>query len=102
MSLEGQDMKSCGEVPCNDWEKRGPSVTFTWDEPYDLPDDGEMTVKFKVRKREEEINDKKKVYEVRIELLEITKVKSGGPAAPASGESETGSILDSLRDKMGE
>ena len=65
-------------------------------------DTAEMTVKFKVRKREEEINNDKKRYEIKIELLEITKVKSGGPAAPARGESETGSVLDALRDKMGE
>ena len=100
MSLAGQDMKGCRPCDPGEYDKRGPMVTLTWDEPYNLPDEGEMTVTFKVRKREEEIEGDKKTFELRLELTEITAVKSDESKAPAKGESETGTILDDMRKSL--
>jgi len=98
IDLRGMEMKACPVE--EDYNKRGPSVHLEWDEPYDFPDEGTMTVKFKVRRREEEISNKKKTYETALELVEITSIKSEGPMPPASGEGEAGKALDRLREEM--
>jgi hypothetical protein len=100
LDLRGQDMKGCQPCSPNEFDNRGILVTFVWDEPYDFPDEGTMVVKFKVRKREEEITDTKKSYEVRVEFTDLTSVTSNEPEMPARGEPETGTILDEMRDAM--
>jgi len=81
-------------------EKRGECIWIKGENAMTLPDSGEMTVKFLVKKREEENEDGEKEYEVKLELLEIVDVSSDEPAPPASSGSETGSALDRMRGEM--
>jgi hypothetical protein len=85
------------EPPCcmKDSVPGGPTVHFHWDEEYDFPDEGEMTVKFKVIRREEEVQREK--YTEVVELIEITKVKASKVPAPARSLDESSDALDKLR-----
>lgn len=84
-------------------EKRGECIYIKGDNAMTLPDSGEVTITFRVKRREEELEKNgKKEYEVKLELLEIIKVKSDEPVAPATSGTEAGIALDMLRAKMGD
>jgi hypothetical protein len=77
----------------------GPTVHFsTKGYELDFPEEGEMTVKFKMKRKEEMPQEER--YECCLELTEIVKIKSSEPEAPARGEGEAGPALDALRDEM--
>ena len=71
-------------------------------EELELPQDGEMTVKFHVRRETSEVDRKtgKHNYECDIEILSIEKVKGEEVTAPARSGNEAESALDRLRDEM--
>jgi len=78
-------------------EKHYPTLYLEWDEKYDLPDSGTMTVKFK---KNSETNTKRKGEEhqtVSLDILEITSVK-GKKSSPA--EEDAGDILDRLKNDV--
>lgn len=81
-------------------EKRGECIYIKGDNAMTLPDSGEMTIQFRVKKREQEMEKGKKEYEVKVELLEIIKVKSDAPTPPATSGTEAGNALDKLRSEM--
>jgi len=77
-------------------EKHYPTLYLEWDEKYDLPDSGTMTVKFK---KNSETNTKRKGEEhqtVSLDILEITSVKGKKSIAP---EEDPGDVLDRLKDE---
>lgn len=80
-------------------EPHGPTVHFsTQGYELDFPEEGEMTVRFKMKRKEEMPQEER--YECCLELVEILKIKSTEPEAPASGENEAGAAIDELREKM--
>lgn len=83
-------------------ESHGPTVHLCWDKPYDFPDSGEMCVKFRVKRREQEISkDGKQEFSICLELLEIEEIEAEeGSTAPANSYDEAGKALDSLRAEM--
>jgi hypothetical protein len=102
LDLTERSVEFMGAIPCPCDETDGPRVHFEWDENYDLPDRGEMTVVFHVKRREERIRDNgSKHYEVSVELKTIKKVKAIS-SAPASSFNEAEKALDQLRKDSGE
>lgn len=81
-------------------EKRGECIYIKGENAMSLPDSGEATITFRVKRREQEMENGKPKYEVKIELLEITKVKSDMPTPPATSGTEAGMALDKLRSEM--
>jgi hypothetical protein len=96
LKLKEDKVNFVGAIPMPE-EGRGPTVHFEWSKPYDFPDTGEMTVKFRVKRREERLleNDQKH-FEVVLELLELRKLK-GGASKPARSFNEAEMALDELR-----
>lgn len=84
-------------------EPSGPTVHFDWDEDYGFPDAGIMTVKFRVKCREESIKPNGvKRYHVCLELVEIQKVKAvEAPAPPANSHDDAGKAMDKLKEEAG-
>lgn len=97
LDLTERSVEFMGGIPCPCEESEGPRVHFEWDEPYDMPDKGEMTVVFAVKRREERIRDSgSKHYEISVELKTIKKMKALS-TAPASSFNEAEKALDQLR-----
>lgn len=94
-------MASDGPVDLKPYEPSGPTVHFsTRGYELDFPEEGVMTVRFKMKRKEEMPQEER--YECCLELVELLKVKSTEPEKPASGENEAGAALDALREKMEE
>lgn len=78
---------------------RGPSIHIrTKGYELEFPDEGEMKVRFKMRRKEEMPQTEE--YECCLELVEILSVKSSDPEAPAKSGTEAGDALDALREEM--
>lgn len=70
-----------------------PSAHLEWEKDYELPDEGTMTVKFRIRTTSREVQAERQ--SVDLELMEIVDVT---PSKPAMKEDEdTGEVLDRLR-----
>lgn len=78
---------------------RGPTIHIsTHGYELEFPDEGVMTVRFKMRRKSEEPQTED--YECCIELVELLSVKGSGPEAPASSGSEAARAMDALRKEM--
>lgn len=88
-----------GAIPQPVAESYGPTVSLEWGEEYDFPDVGTMTVKFRVKRREEYIEKTgKKRFEICLELLELQKMKTQeADVKPANSLDDAGAALDALR-----
>lgn len=88
-----------GEIRPSEPEPRGPEIHIST-KGYELefPEEGEMTVRFKMRRKEEMPQEER--YECCLEITEILKVKSTEPEAPATSGSEAGDAMDALREEM--
>jgi hypothetical protein len=82
-------------------EKYYPSISLEWDEPYNLPESGTMTVAFK---RTSETNSKrpdgKTSQRVELDLTSIKGVEADEPEADDNDEEETGEILDKAKNAL--
>ena len=80
----------------DDGEKYYPQVSLQWDKPYDLPESGEMTVKFK---KTSETNSKgldgKTTQRVELDLTSIESVEAG--ETEDAEEESTGDRLDKAK-----
>lgn len=84
-----------------------PSIHISRDKKIELPDSGEMTVKFKVRSREESERDGKERYSCQIEIQEITGVSadeccSEEKSGAKNKMDEAGDALDAIRAALSE
>jgi hypothetical protein len=77
--------------------QRGPTVHICGKEELDFPDEGELTAKFKVVRREEETQHER--YTLVLELTEVTKVRKTSVVAPARSLDESADALDKLREE---
>ncbi len=86
------------ESPKSD-EKHYPSLYLDWENDYDLPDSGTMTVKFKkVSENKSKNRDGKKSFSVTLEVMEITDVK--GKKAKGDDDVDPGDHLDKLKKEV--
>lgn len=76
-------------------EKHYPNLHLEWEKPYDLPDEGVMTVRYKKTSASMSQHGDKKNYTVGLDILEILDTE----AKEDTEEKSTGDILD---DYMGE
>jgi len=90
----------CCSMDDNDYN--APRVTFTWEKPYGFPDEGVMTVRYKIKRREENHHGDKVTYEESLKLVEILDVKDVSPPPPARSGSETSDALDKLKAELDE
>jgi hypothetical protein len=69
-----------------------PSLFLSWEKPYNFPDEGTMTVKFKKRSEENRKRGDKTTQNVELDILEITDTT----ATESSEEKEesAGDVLD--------
>ena len=82
-------------------ESRYPTLNYCGPEELDLPQDGEMTVKFHVKRETSEVDRKtgRHSYDCDIEILSIEKVKGEDVEAPAKSGSEAADALDKLMEE---
>ena len=81
--------------------KSYPMLYLDWDDTYDLPDSGEILLKFK-KTSESTSKDKRGEHQsVTLEIREICAVKSGKKTAKDEDE-DGGKALDKLRDEVDE
>jgi len=77
-----------------------PSLYLEWNNDYDLPDSGTMTVKFKkVSESNSKDRDGKKRQNVTLDIISIESVKGGKPAEK-KGDEDSGDHLDKLKDEV--
>lgn len=82
-------------------EKYYPTVTYTSDEPMNLPESGKMLIEFKKVESSESNRGGKEKYSCTFEVRKIVKVgKSEGDDESNAGKAknESGDALDKLRD----
>lgn len=81
------DSSCCCPSPAKDMEEsvHYPSLYIETGEALELPENGTMTVKFQVTRREESGTDKKR-YCVNVDVIQITDVKAGAKKKEKSGE----------------
>ena len=88
------------ESPKN--SKSYPTLYLDWDDKYELPESGEMAVKFK---KTSETNSKGKEGEhqsVTLEIREICSVKSGKKREDEDDSEDGGKALDKLKQEADE
>lgn len=96
--------KSGIEAPMDVGKPYYPSIHLNRDSPIEVPDEGVMTVTFKVTSKGESERNGKKHYNCCIELHEVRKVKAEpGCCSGEKGEGEDDyaardKVLDKLRD----
>jgi len=85
-----------------DGEDKYPSLHYTGPDELDLPETGEMTVRFRVKREVSEVNSQGvHHYNCDIEVSEILKVKGDDDfTPPAKSGNEAEDALDRLRDEM--
>lgn len=71
-------------------EKHYPNLHLEWSKPYDLPDEGVMTVRYKKTSASMSQHGDKKNYTVGLDILEILDTEAKGETE----EKTTGDILD--------
>jgi hypothetical protein len=74
-----------------------PSVYLSGEKAYELPESGEMTVRFKRVSRSETERDGKERHEVTLDLIEITSVK---PDKETEDSDSPEAALDKLREAI--
>lgn len=77
-------------------ETHYPTLYFEWEKPYDLPDEGVATIRFKVCRRTED--EKHKRYSVELDVTDLLSVKS--EKAKSSDVADREDNLDKLRDEV--
>lgn len=78
-------------------EKRYPCLYIEGEGKLELPESGEMTVKFRRTSRSEtEREDGKETYCLTLEIREIISVDGGEVIAPTKKHSDAGEALDAL------
>lgn len=94
----GRSMKEAmPDMPKTD-DTHYPSLYLDWDNDYDLPKSGTMTVKFKkVSESNSERSDGKKHQSVTLDILSIDSVKGN---KDASDEESPGDHLDKLKQEV--
>lgn len=71
-------------------EKHYPNLHLEWEKPYDLPDEGVMTVRYKKTNESMSKHGDKKNFTVGLDILEILDTEAKGETE----EKTTGDILD--------
>lgn len=80
-------------------KKYYPSLYLTWDSDYELPDSGEMTVKFKKNSETtRKTPDGEKSQDVSLDILSIESVEEG-EEPDETGEEDRGDALDKIAKK---
>lgn len=80
-------------------KKHYPSLYLTWDSEYDLPDSGEMTIKFKKNSETtRRTSDGEKSQDVSLDILSIESVEEGDDSEDTK-VSNRGEELDKLAKK---
>lgn len=88
------------ESPESDEMMMYPSLYLEWEKPYNLPDEGTMTVRFKkTRSSEDKKNDR---YTEDVDVIEILSVKGSGKSDKKSSMDEASDALDKIRDEVKE
>lgn len=72
-----------------------PELTLTWEDDYELPESGTMTVRFK---KVAESNTMRRGESNQTVTLEVHEIVSVNKKKAANKEPETGDVLDKLRD----
>jgi len=80
-------------APSHESEEYFPNVHLEWDKDYELPDEGTMTVKFRISRESREVQAERQ--SVDLDLIEIVSVTADEPKAKES--EDTGEALDKLR-----
>lgn len=102
----GRKMGACPSVsePAKKGEKYYPSLYLDWEEKYDLPDSGTMTIKFR---KTSETNTarpgEKEKQSVSLDILEILDTKAGKSKEDSEDETEEesgGEVLDRYRKEV--
>lgn len=71
-----------------------PSLYLEWEQPYNFPDSGTMTVKFKKRSEENRKHGDKTMQRVELDITEITDTVAGKENRKEKDEESTGDVLD--------
>lgn len=81
-------------------EKSYPNLYLDWGNKYELPESGELTVKF--RKTSETMSKDKsgERQSVTLEIREICGVKAGGKKSEKDEDEDGGKALDKLREEV--
>lgn len=66
-----------------------PSLYLEWEQPYNFPDEGTMTVKFKKRSENNRKSGDKTMQTVELDITEITDTKGS-----EKSEEKSGDVLD--------
>ena len=77
----------------NEDDTHYPTLFLEWEKPYDLPDEGVATIRFKVCRRTED--EKHKRYSVELDVTDLLSVKSDKPKTSEVKDREDN--LDKLR-----
>src|SRR5690349_12633749 len=89
----GRKMSEPSSVMAPESEEYFPSVHLEWDKDYELPDEGEMTVRFRIARESREVQSERQMVD--LELMEIVSVSPG--KAKVKEDEDTGEALDKLR-----
>jgi hypothetical protein len=97
MSIDLDQKDSYPEVVKNTADTRKYFPTFRYSgKELDLPDEGEMTIRFKVVERTESERDGKKTCSYTIEVQSIEDVEEESDDSPTKSYDEAGSALDKI------
>jgi hypothetical protein len=77
---------------------KGPRVDFKWDKPYHFPDEGVMTVRFKVVRQTRDVEDGE--FREVLALQEITAIEVIDEGPMRLSANEAGDALDKLRSEQ--
>ena len=91
----GRKMSECCITPMKsepDSEEFFPSVHLEWDKDYELPDEGTMTVKFRIARESREVKVERQSVD-----LELTEIVSVAGKVQVKEDDDTGEALDKLR-----
>jgi hypothetical protein len=86
-------------------EKLYPNLYLEWEKPYNFPDEGEMTVKFKkISEENRKGKDGKTTQRVELDILSIldTEPAEASDTGEDEGDEPTGEVLDKEMKKMQE
>jgi len=101
MSIDLNQADSIPEVvKATSKEKYYPSFHYSGEEELDLPDEGEMTVRFRVVERTESERNGKKTCSYTIEVQSIEDVEEENDDSPTKSYDEAGSALDKIAEAL--
>ena len=95
--LEGTQGYGDNPVMNSSGDKGFPTFSFTEDEPCDIPDEGELTIKFRlVKHAEDTTNEDRPKYSYTICVKELISAVPESDKSPTRKYDEAGDALDAL------